>query len=162
MGEMDKTAMTSLRLRICQALKQAEAEDRCSVRAQTLRLVDCAMSDRDALARSRGTCSGCDEEEITQLLETMVAQRKVSAAQYDDNGRISDAEREREESEIIASFLPQPLQGAALQAAAEQVVTDLEARKLTDVGRCMSALRERFPGQIECGPAGKAVRAALS
>jgi len=161
MGEMDKVALDSLRVRICQALKKAESENRSGIRAQTLRLVDCALSDRDVLARSRGACSGCDEAEIKQLLETMVDQRRESAAQYDEAGRIGEAEREREEIEIIAGFLPRPLIGDELARAAAEIVSELKASKLTDIGRCMTALRARYPGQIECGPAGKAVRAAL-
>ncbi|MEL6826891.1 MAG: GatB/YqeY domain-containing protein, partial [Pseudomonadota bacterium] len=70
-------------------------------------------------------------------------------------------EREREELDVIANFLPKPLAGDALNVAAETVVRELRAQKLKDVGRCMSALREKYPGQIECGPASKAVRAAI-
>lgn len=162
MGEMDQTSIKSLRGRICTSLKRAETEDPMSVQAQTLRLLTCALEDRDMLARARGACSGCEDSEILALLETMVSQRNLSARQYDENGRISDAEREREEIEIIEAFLPVPLSGEALKVAAAEVVSDLEAHKLTDVGRCMSELRTRYPGRIECGPAGKAVRAALS
>ena len=38
----------------------------------------------------------------------------------------------------------------------------LGASRLKDLGRCMSALKERYPGMIESGAAGKAVRKALS
>lgn len=161
MGQLDQTTPLTIRDRLCAALTEAEASDACSVSAQTLRLVKCAMTDRDVTARSRGECSGCEDGDILQLLETMVAQREVSAREYDDAGRIADAERERDEIDVITAFLPQPLKGAALEAAVSNVVADLEASKLKDVGRCMTALRERFPGQIECGTAGKAVRAAL-
>ena len=44
----------------------------------------------------------------------------------------------------------------------DEIVTDLGASKLKDLGRCMSALKERYPGLIETGAAGKAVRKALS
>lgn len=162
MGQSDQTEPSSIRRRLEQALAQAESLNPNGVQAQTLRLVKCAMSDRDVLARERGECAGCEETEIQKLLETMVAQREVSAREYDEAGRITDAEREREEIEVIDAFLPKPLTGAALQAAVATVVADLEASKLKDVSRCMSELRERFPGRIECGPAGKAVRAALS
>ncbi|MEM8615586.1 MAG: GatB/YqeY domain-containing protein [Pseudomonadota bacterium] len=158
---MDKTETSTIRDRLCAALRSAEAADPASVETQTLRLVKCAMTDRDASARQRGDCSGCENTEIEALLETMVAQREVSARAYDEAGRIADAEREREEIEVIERFLPQPLEGEALSAAVQQVVIDLQASKLKDVGRCMSTLRARYPGQIECGPAGKAVRAAL-
>ncbi|MEL7040044.1 MAG: GatB/YqeY domain-containing protein [Pseudomonadota bacterium] len=143
------------------AVRQAEAQDTNSVEAQTLRLIKCAIDDRDVIARSRGECGGCDNEVILDLLETMAAQREQSIKLYDEAGRIVDAEREREELDIINSFLPKPLAGEALQSAVAAVVTELRASKLRDVGRCMTALREKYPGRIECGPASKAVRAAI-
>ena len=161
MGQLDQTVQVSLRNRINLALSKAESVDANSVEAQTLRLVKCAMDDRDVLARGRGECSGCDDEVITELLEVMAKQREASIKQYDDSGRIVDAEREREELDIINGFLPRPLVGDDLKSAAEAVVDELQAHKLKDVGRCMSALREKYPGRIECGPASKAVRAAI-
>ncbi|MEL6829574.1 MAG: GatB/YqeY domain-containing protein, partial [Pseudomonadota bacterium] len=148
--------------RLLKALETAESSDTAGTEAQTLRLVKCAMSDRDVMARGRGDCNGCIDTELVDLLETMVAQREVSAAEYDEAGRIADAERERQEIEVLAAFLPKPLSGDALDSAVQDVIGDLEASKLKDVGRCMSALRERFPGRIECSSAGKAVREALS
>ena len=91
----------------------------------------------------------------------MVAQREISAREYDESGRISDAEREREEMEILQAFLPRPLEGDALETAVEKVVEDLEAHKLKDMGRCMAELQNRYPGRIDTGTAGKAVRRAL-
>ncbi len=161
MGQMDQTIERQLRDRINAALLQAENDSPNGVEAQTLRLIKCAMDDRDVIARSRGECSGCDNEVIVELLETMVTQREQSIQNYDDAGRIVDAEREREELDIINAFLPRPLAGDALSSAAAKVVDELKARKLKDVGRCMTALRARYPGQIECGPASKAVRAAI-
>ena len=143
------------------ALQSAEQDDPQGIRARTLRLVKCAMRDRDVTARTQGQCEGCEDNEVRDLLETMVAQREVSAREYDESGRISDAEREREEIEIIQAFLPRPLEGEALDAAVEKVVEDLEASKLKDMGRCMAELQSRYPGRIDTGSAGKAVRRAL-
>ncbi|MEM9569932.1 MAG: GatB/YqeY domain-containing protein [Pseudomonadota bacterium] len=161
MGQLDQTVQVTLRNRINQALTRAESDDANGVVAQTLRLVKCAMDDRDVIARSRGECSGCDNDVIVDLLETMAAQREQSIKQYDDAGRVVDAEREREELEVLTSFLPKPLAGEDLNVAAETVVRELQAHKLKDVGRCMTALRQKYPGRIECGPASKAVRAAI-
>ena len=52
--------------------------------------------------------------------------------------------------------------GMDFEVNSEIIVTDLGASKLKDLGRCMSALKERYPGLIETGAAGKAVRKALS
>lgn len=161
MGQIDQTIPITIRDELCRALAEVEDATPNCVRAQTLRLVLCAITDRDVIARSKGTCSGCEETEIRKLLETMVAQREVSAREYDEAGRIADAERERDEIEVIEVFLPKSLSGAALETAVASVVAELDAKKLKDVGRCMLALRERFPGQIEGSSAGKIVREAL-
>jgi uncharacterized protein YqeY len=119
------------------------------------------MRDRDVTARTMGKCEGCEETEIRTLLETMVAQREISAREYDEAGRVSDAEREREEMDIIQTFLPKALSGEALEQAVSKVVEDLDAHKLKDMGRCMAELQSRYPGRIDTGSAGKAVRRAL-
>jgi len=147
MGKLDTIPAPSLKTRLKDALATAELADPDGVEAQTLRLVKCAMNDRDVKARGKGQCSGCSDEELLSLFEVMIAQR--------------EAEREREEIEILSVFLPKPLEGDALKMAVRTVVSDLGAKKLTDKGRCMTALRKRYPGQIECGPAGKAVQQAL-
>lgn len=151
----------SLRKTLEAALKEAEASDPDSVRTATLRLIRCAAKDRDAISRSKGECDSCPDARLLELLHVMAEQREVSARDYDDAGRISEAEREREEIAVIRSFIPQNLAGDELEAAIESVVADLEATRLKDIGRCMSALKARFPGKINVSTASKAVRQAL-
>ena len=151
-----------LREQLAQALASAEQADANGVVAQTLRLVVCAIEDRDVLARSRGACDGCSRTDIIDLLETMVAQRDISAKEYDEAGRVVEADREREEIAVLEVFLPQPLLGLDLERAVAEIIARLGATKLKDVSRCMAALRDSYPGQIECNSAGQAVREALS
>ena len=152
----------TLKARIANALKSESEKGKPGVRLATLRLIDCAVRDRDVCARGRGVGEGCPDADVRRVLETMVAQREVAAREHEDAGRLEEAIREREEIEIIQQFLPVPLQGKALETAVEEIVTDLGASKLKDLGRIMSALKERYPGLIESGTAGKAVRKALS
>ncbi|KCZ88337.1 GatB/YqeY domain-containing protein [Hyphomonas johnsonii] len=152
----------SLKTRIVEALKSEIENGGNDVRVATLRLIECAMRDRDVCARGRGVGEGCPDADVRAVLETMVAQREASAREQDAAGRIEDAIREREEIEVIQQFLPVPLSGAKLEAAVSEIVEDLGASKLKDVGRCMTALKERFPGLVDTGSAGKAVRDALS
>lgn len=152
----------SLRARLERALLTSQDEDRESVESATLRLILCAVDDRDVLARERGECAGCPEEAMLRLLETMTEQREVSAKEYDQAGRIEEAERERSEMDVIKSFLPKKLKGKVLEVAVEEVIEELEATKLKDMGRCMQMLKSRFPEQIDTATAGKAVRKALS
>jgi len=150
-----------LRARLSVAREDAEMRDRDGVEAATLRLILCAIDDRDVTARQRGECSGCAESTVRELLVMMATQREVSAREYDEAGRIEEAERERAELAIIRSFLPEKLSGAALERAVSEIVEEVEARRLKDMGRCMEALKARYPGQIDSASAGKIVSAKL-
>ena len=163
MGQEDKSDMMSLKARVAQALNaEREKDEGCTTRLSTLRLIDAAIRDRDVCARGRGDSEGCPDADVRNVLDTMIAQRETAAREHDDAGRIEDAIREREEIEIIRKFLPEPLGTKALEAAVEEVVDDLGATKLKDIGRCMSALKQRYPGKIESGKAGKVMRKALT
>jgi len=162
MGREDTSETMSLKARIVQALKSETEKGAGDVELATLRLIECAVRDRDVCARGRGVGEGCPDADVRAVLETMVAQREVSAREHDEAGRIEDAIREREEIEVIEKFLPVPLSGAKLEAAVQKIVEDLGASKLKDVGRCMSALKDKFPGMVESGTASKAVRDALT
>ena len=150
-----------LRARLKAARNEAEACDSDGVEAATLRLILCAVDDRDVTARGRGECSGCAESTVQELLAMMATQREVSAKEYDEAGRIEEAERERSELAIIQSFLPKKLSGAALESAVSAIIEEVEAHRLKDMGRCMEALKARYPGQIDSASAGKIVRAKL-
>lgn len=162
MGREDICEEMSLKARIAQALKDESEDTSNEIRLHTLRLIDCAIRDRDVSARGRGEGQGCPEAAVRDVLETMIDQREEAAKEHDDEGRMDEAIREREEIEVIRDFLPRPLGGNELETAVARIVAELGATKLKDLGRCMSALKERYPGLIETGPAGRAVRDALS
>ncbi len=159
----DTIQQGTLKARIASALKDESArETHDDVRLATLRLIDCAVRDRDVCARGRGDGMGCPDAAVREVLEIMIEQRLEAASEHEAALRFEEAQRERSEIEIIESFLPVPLEGPALKAAVQTVVDDLGASKLKDLGRCMSALKEMYPDRIEPAAAGKAVREALT
>lgn len=151
----------NLRARLVEDLSSAEEQDADSVEVATLRLVMCAVRDRDADARAHDNCKGCDDSVIRDVLELMVRQREDSANRYEKAGRIEMADRERDEAEFISRYLPKPLVGKELEAVVDDVIDDLDAKSLKDLGRCMSELKSRYPDVLDSCEAGKKVRAAL-
>ncbi len=150
-----------LRDRIKAELKDA-MKARDERKTATLRLITAALKDRDIAARSKGVNDGIDETEILQMLQTMVKQRHESIEHYEQAGRLELAEQEREEIEIINFFLPRQLNETALQKAIDAVIEELGAGSIKDMGRTMSALRERYAGQIDFGKASAIVKARLA
>jgi uncharacterized protein len=151
----------TLRDRLEADLVRAESNSPCSVEAATLRLVLCAVHDRDAEARAHDTCEGCDDKVIKDVLQLMVRQRETTAADYENAGRIDMADNEREEIDVILRYLPKPMDETALNAAVESVIGDLQAQSLKDLGRCMNELKSRYSDDIDARKAGKLVKKAL-
>lgn len=159
---LESTAdMAPLKSQLAVALAAAEESDSNSMEAQTLRLIQCAVQDRDVTARGRGDCEGCPETAVRDVLKTMVEQREETAREYDESGRLEEAERERAEIQVIKQFLPAPLEGDDLTAAVSAVIADLEATKLKDMRRVMTELKARYPDRLVNGAASKAVTKAL-
>ncbi|AMW34026.1 GatB/YqeY domain-containing protein [Haematospirillum jordaniae] len=150
-----------LRTRLNEALKEAlKARDNRA--SATLRLILAALKDRDIAARTRGLGEGIPEEEILQMLQSMIKQRRESINLYEQGGRLELAEQEQEEIAIIERFLPVQMDEAATREAIAVTVQELGASGIKDMGRVMTALREKFAGRMDFGKASQAVKAALS
>ncbi len=143
------------------ALKSA-LKDKDERAVSTLRLIIAALKDRDIAARGKGNADGVDEDEILQMLQTMVKQRRESIIMYEKGGRLELAEQEREEITIIERFLPTQLDDAAIEAAVDQTIADVGAEGIKEMGAVMGALRANFAGQMDFGKASAIVKARLA
>ncbi len=128
----------------------------------TVRLILAAVKDRDIAARGKGDADEISDQEILQVLQTMVRQRHESIKLYEQGGRLELAEQEAEEIEIIESFLPERLDEAATEEAIRSVVGEIGASSIKDMGRTMAILRERYAGQIDFAKASAVVKERLS
>ena len=149
-----------MRAAITNALKDAmKAGDK--TRTSTLRLVNAAIKDKDILNRGSGREAATDDE-IVQILGKMTKQREESAKIYEDNARPELAAKEREEIAIIAGFLPVQMDEAGMEQAVAATIADLGAAGMKDMGRVMTALKERHAGQMDFGKANGVVKRLLS
>lgn len=129
-------------------------------RTATLRLVRAAIQDRDIVNRGNGR-DPVSGDDILQILIKMVKQRDESAKAFEEGGRLELAEQEREEIAIIREFLPVQLGEEQMKAACRQVIGEIGADGLRDMGRCMNALKEKFPGKMDFGKASGIVKELL-
>ncbi len=128
----------------------------------TVRLILTAVKDRDIAARGKGNADGISDQEILQVLQTMVRQRHESIKLYEQGGRLELAEQEAEEIGIIESFLPERLDEAAMEQAICSVVGEIGASSIKDMGRTMAILRERYAGQMDFAKASAVVKVQLN
>ena len=128
----------------------------------TVRLILTAVKDRDIAARGKGNADAISDQEILQVLQTMVRQRHESIALYEQGGRLELSEQEAEEITIIESFLPERLDEAAMEEAVRSVVGEIGACSIKDMGRTMAILRERYAGQMDFAKASAVVKVQLN
>ena len=131
------------------------------LRVATLRLINAAIKDRDIAARAQDQCGGLSHEDVIAVLTKMVKQRDESAQTYEDAGRIELAEQERQERDIISAYLPKQLSEAEIESAVDDVIADIGAEGLKDMGKCMGALKQRYQGAMDFGKANEKVKARL-
>ncbi|MBT6609330.1 MAG: GatB/YqeY domain-containing protein [Rhodospirillaceae bacterium] len=149
-----------LRTEIKDAYKAAmKAKETLAV--STLRLILAALKDRDIAARSKGNMDGIAEDEILTLLQSMIKQRRDSIEAYEKGGRMELAQQEAGEIAVIERFLPAQMSDDEIDEAVGELVSELEATSLKDMGKVMSAMKERFAGKMDFGKASAVVKARL-
>jgi len=143
----------SLETNINEKLKTAMlAKDQATVRG--LRDIKAAI----LLAKtSEGGKDGMTEEEEMKMLQKMLKQRKDSLEIFQQQNRTDLAQKEQEEINLIASFLPQPMDEATLRAELAKVIEETGAKTTADLGKVMGVASKRFAGKAD----GKAINAIV-
>lgn len=150
-----------LRQQLSDALKTSLKEKKERA-VSTIRLILASLKDRDIAARSSGNLDGITDDEILKLLQSMVKQRNESITLYEKGGRLELAEQEREEIEVIKSFLPAQMSDAEIEAAVDALIAESGAESIKDMGRIMSGLRESYAGKMDFAKAGALVKQRLA
>ncbi len=149
------------RTELSDALKDAMRAK--EVRAvSTLRLILAALKDRDIAARGKGNSEGIGDKDILDLLQKMVRQRRESIELYEKGDRQDLADKEAEEIVVIQRFLPKQLDPDQVRGAVQEVIEELGAATIKDMGRVMAALKERYAGRMEFGKASALVKERLA
>ena len=74
------------------------------------------------------------ETEQYAVLNKLIKQRRDAAEQYRQAGRAELAETEAAEADLLAEYLPPPLNEAELEEAIDRALADTGAERLQDMG----------------------------
>lgn len=150
-----------MREQLKEALKSAMvAHD--AQKISTVRLILAAVKDRDIASRGTAKDGQISDDDILQLLQSMIKQRRDSIAMYQKGGRQDLVDNEQKEVDIIRSFLPKQMTPDEMKAAVEAVIKETGAAGLKDMGKVMAALREKYAGRMDFGAASGIVKAVLA
>ena len=133
----------SLEEKVMQKLKIAmKAKDTTAL--ESLRAIKSAI----LLQKTNGIGNISQEDEIS-LLQKLVKQRNDSANQFNDQGRIELAEKEKSQAEIIMEFLPEQLSQKELYEKMKNIATNTKAESMKDLGKLISEANKQLKGRAE-------------
>jgi uncharacterized protein YqeY len=145
----------SLKARLSEDVKTAmRAQDK--PRLGVLRLVTAAIKQREVDERIE-----LDDTAVLAVLDKMAKQRRESIEQFQAAKRQDLVDKEQFELEVIQSYLPEPLDDAALEALIDRAIASVGASGMQDMGAVMNELRPEVQGRADMKAVSGAVRARL-
>ena len=133
------------------AMKSGEKE-----KANTLRNVLSKLKDKQIEKRENLS----SEEEI-KILQTLVKQRKESIELYEKGGRNELVSIEKQEMEIINSYLPKMMPDESIKDIVKKVIESSGANSMSDMGKVMPEVMKQGKGLIDGKTAQKFVSEML-
>ena len=112
----------------------------------TLRMVLSAVSAEEVAGKEARQLS---DDDVMAVLRREAKKRREAAEAFAGAGRGEQAERERAEEGVIATYLPAQLDDADLAAIVADVVTSTGATGMKDMGRVMGAATAAVGGRAE-------------
>lgn len=134
----------SLEQKIMNDLKVA-MKSKDKVKMRSIRAIKSAI----LLHQTSGAQDELGEDGEIKLLQKLVKQRKDSLAIYQEQGRDDLATVEQEEIEVIEKYLPEQLDSATLELKIKNIIAELGAGSMKDMGRVMGRANAAFAGQAD-------------
>lgn len=113
---------------------------------------------KDQQIEKRETLSASEE---LKVIQTLVKQRKESIAMFEQGERLDLVEKESAELTILETYLPKMLTEKEVLMLVQQIVGEVGAESLSDLGKVMPAVMQRGAGKVDGKLAQKIVREVL-
>ena len=132
-----------MRERLADEMKNAmKAKD--DLRLSAIRMVRSAIKNKEIEIRGDLT-----DQEIIEVLSTLVKQRRESIRMFMDAGRDDLVAKEEKELAILLEFLPQQLGRDEVAALVGKVIAECGAQGARDMGKVMKLLMPHVAGRAD-------------
>lgn len=118
-----------------------------NLRRDVLRMCEGAMKN-DAIEKKKDVADLTDEENIA-IIRRLVKQRKDSASQFVDGGRDDLAQKENQEIDILAAYLPAQANDDEIRVVVEKVIATSGATSQADMGKVMGMAMKDLDGNAD-------------
>lgn len=86
------------------------------------------------------------DEDIIKLIQKGIKQREEAVAQYNEAGRDDLSQKEQEQIEVFSQYLPKQLSDEELEAGMKEIIAEVGATSMKDMGKVMGQATKKFAG----------------
>ena len=102
------------------------------------------------------------DDEALQVLQRERKRRVEAMEAFDAAGRDEQADREEFELDVIEEFMPEPLSEEELEEIVDDVIAEVGATSLRDLGRVMADVMPQVSGRADGSTVSQLVREKLA
>ena len=103
-----------------------------------------------------------DDSRAVQIINKMIKQRNDSIFQFKEGGREDLADKEQKEVDILSEYKPEQLSEEEISTKVKEVVQEVDAKSIQDIGKVMGRLKSSLAGSADMGLVSKVVKDQLS
>ena len=136
---------------------KAAMKARDPLRLSAVRMVRAAIKNREIDTRTE-----LDNQAVTDVISTLAKQRRESIRMYREGNRLELAEKEELELAVLLEFLPAQLSFEEIDTLVSQIILDIGAEGVKDMGRVMKVVSPLTAGKADGKVVSDAVRRLLA
>ena len=114
------------------------------LRLSALRMLRAALKNKEIERRGK-----LEDSEIISVIKGLIRQGKEAVEQFEKGGRSDLSEKEKAEIEIFSGFLPVQATPLEIEESIDQIILELKASGIKDMGKVMKAAMARLAGRAE-------------
>ena len=135
-----------------QAMRDKEVVKRDSIRAINTMIKQIEVDERRVL----------DDAEVIKLVQRGIKQREEAISQYSAASRTDLVEKEQSQIDVFMIYLPKQLNDEELEAGMRDVIQEVKATSIKDMGKVMGAASKKFAGVADGKRINEMVKKLLS
>ena len=106
---------------------------------------------------AEGGSKDVTDGDVLKMIQKLIKQRKETAQVYTDNNRPELAENELAEAAVMERYLPKQLSTEELEAKIREIIAEVGATSIKDMGKVMGAATKSLAGTAD----GRAISAVV-
>lgn len=135
-----------------QAMRDKEVVKRDSIRAINTMIKQVEVDERRVL----------DDAEVIKLIQRGIKQREEAISQYRAASRDDLVQKEQEQVDVFMLYLPKQLSNEELEKGMKEIISEVGATSLKDMGKVMGVASKKFAGVADGKRINEMVKKLLS